>query len=171
MVFMLWTLVGLLRNLHRLRMMGVDRPLRRPCRLFRLRLLLIPVLRLRVSRCPLRSCCNNVCLSTLMKCLMVSLMHSTESGIIVFNVKSGRLHKKGRIEVLMDDGYWPCFSTPKARSTNAQWDYVGEGFLKEIDFGQVWLRLDQAEGEDKDDIAAEWMGDAKAFLSSTLVGF
>lgn len=99
-------------------------------------------------------------------------MHFTlilESGIIVFNVISGHLAKKGRIEVLLDDGYWPCFSTPKSRSTTAEWDYVGEGFLKELDFGQVWLRLDQAEDDDKDDIAAEWVGDAKEFLSWTLV--
>ncbi|KAF5313977.1 hypothetical protein D9611_006774 [Ephemerocybe angulata] len=93
-----------------------------------------------------------------------------QSGIIVFNVKSAQLSKKGKIEVLMDDGYWPCFSTPKSRSKAATWDYVGEGFLKEIDFGQVWLRLDQAEDDDKDDIAAEWVGDAKEFLASTLTG-
>jgi hypothetical protein len=41
--------------------------------------------------------------------------------------------------------------------------------LKELDFGQVWLRLDQAEDDEKDDIAAEWVGDAKEFLSWTLV--
>ncbi|RXW22896.1 hypothetical protein EST38_g2942 [Candolleomyces aberdarensis] len=93
-----------------------------------------------------------------------------QSGIIVFNVISGHLAKKGRIEVLLDDGYWPCFSTPKSRSTTAQWDYVGEGFLKELDFGQVWLRLDQAEDDDKDDIAAEWVGDAREFLQWTLEG-
>ena len=70
----------------------------------------------------------------------------------------------------MDDGYWPCFSTTKARSTNAQWDYVGEGFLKEIDFGRVWLRLNEANEGEKDDIIAEWKGDAKPFLQATLAG-
>lgn len=99
----------------------------------------------------------------------ISYISSTESGVIVFNVISGKLSKKGRIEVLTDDGYWPCFTTPKARSTTAEWDYVGEGFLKEIDFAQVWLRLDQAEDEDKDDIAAEFREDAKQFLRSALV--
>lgn len=92
-----------------------------------------------------------------------------ESGIIVFNVISGSLAKKARLEVLLDDGYWPCFSTVRARSTNAQWEYVGEGFLKELDFGQVWLRLNEADEGDKDDVIAEWKGDAKAFLQSTLV--
>ena len=69
----------------------------------------------------------------------------------------------------MDDGYWPAFSTLKAQSTTANWQHVGEGFVKELDFGRVWLRLNgNAEG-DKDDIIAEWKGDSKAFLESTLV--
>ncbi|KAJ7275417.1 C2 domain-containing protein [Mycena haematopus] len=93
-----------------------------------------------------------------------------QSGVIVFNVVSGNLAKKGRIEVLLDDGYWPCFSTIKARSSNAQWETVGEGFIKELDFGRVWLRLNAAEEGEKDDIIAEWKGDSKAFLKSTLTG-
>lgn len=94
----------------------------------------------------------------------------TESGIIVFNVISGTLAKKARLEVLLDDGYWPCFTTIKARSTDARWEYVGEGFIKEIDFSRVWLRLNEAEEGNKDDIIAEWKGDAKPFLQSALVG-
>ncbi len=94
-----------------------------------------------------------------------------ESGIIIFNVVSGQLSKKARVEVLLDDGYWPCFSTNRARSTKAQWDYVGEGFLKELDFGQVWLRLNEADEGDKDDVIAEWRGDAKDFLKATMVKF
>ena len=94
-----------------------------------------------------------------------------ESGIIIFNILSGKLQKKARLEVLLDDGYWPAFSTSKARSTHAQWQHVGEGFMKELDFGRVWLRLnDNAEG-DKDDVIAEWKGDAKKFLQATLVGW
>lgn len=89
----------------------------------------------------------------------------------MFNVVSGNLSKKGRLEVLLDDGYWPCFSTTKARSNNAQWETVGEGFIKELDFGRVWLRLNAADEGEKDDIIAEWKGDSKAFLKSTLVRF
>jgi Ca2+-dependent lipid-binding protein len=94
-----------------------------------------------------------------------------ESGIIVFRIISGRLSKKGRLEVLLDDGYWPCMSTVKARQCKAQWDYVGEGFMKEIDFGLVWLRLNQAPEGDKDDIVAEWKGEVKPFLHASLVSF
>ena len=93
-----------------------------------------------------------------------------EAGIVIFNVISGHLHKKGRLEVLLDDAYWPAFSTVRARSTNANWQYIGEGVVKELDFSRVWLRLNEADEGDKDDIIAEWKGDAKAFLEKTLVG-
>ncbi|KAG2350711.1 tricalbin [Suillus weaverae] len=91
-----------------------------------------------------------------------------QSGIIIFNAIGGHLHKKARLDVLLDDAYWPAFSTLKSRGTNAQWAHVGEGFLKELDFGRVWLRLNESGDFDKDDVIAEWKGDAKAFLDATL---
>ena len=93
----------------------------------------------------------------------------TESGIIIFHAKSGELSKKGRLEVLLDDGYWPIFSTTRAHGRHVAWQHVGEGFLKEIDFGRVWLRLNEADEGDKDVILGEYKEDAKAFLSRTLV--
>lgn len=89
--------------------------------------------------------------------------------MLICNVLSGRLHKKARLEVLLDDAYWPAFSTIRPRSTTAHWQYIGEGFIKELDFGRVWLRLNQADEGDKDEIIAEWKGDAKPFLQQTLV--
>jgi len=91
-----------------------------------------------------------------------------QSGIIIFSVKSGELSKKARLEVLLDDGYWPAFSTTRAHGHRAAWQHVGEGFLKEIDFGRVWLRLNEADEGDKDIILGEYKDDAKAFLSRTL---
>ena len=96
-------------------------------------------------------------------------IHATESGVIIFNVISGQLHKKGRLEVLLDDAYWPAFSTVRARSAHARWEYIGEGFIKELDFGRVWLRLNVADEGEKDDIIAEYKGDAKKFLDQALV--
>jgi len=93
-----------------------------------------------------------------------------QSGIIVFNVKSGSLTRRARLEVLLDDGYWPCLGTFRARSTKAVWEYVGEGFIREIDFSLVWLRLNEAGEGEKDDIIAEWKGGAKQFLKSTMSG-
>jgi Ca2+-dependent lipid-binding protein len=92
-----------------------------------------------------------------------------ESGIAIFHIISGHLQRKARLEVLLDDGYWPCFSTVKARSTHAQWGYVGEGFIKEIDFSRVWLRLCESDDADKGEVLAEWKGEAKAFLENTTV--
>ncbi|KAL4069403.1 C2 domain-containing protein [Scleroderma citrinum] len=91
-----------------------------------------------------------------------------QSGIILFNVVSGQLHKKARLEVLLDDGYWPAFSTIKAPSIHAQWQHIGEAFVKELDFGRVWLRLNENADGDNDDVIAEWKGGAKAFLEETL---
>lgn len=91
-----------------------------------------------------------------------------QSGIIIFHILSGQLHKKARLEVLLDDGYWPAVSTIKARSTHAQWQHVGETFIKELDFGRVWLRLNENAEGDKDDIIAEWKGNAKYFVDATL---
>lgn len=96
-------------------------------------------------------------------------MTFSESGIIIFNIVSGELRKKARLEVLLDDGYWPAFSTLKARSRHAQWEHIGEAFVKELDFGRVWLRLNENGDGDKEDIVAQWTGDVKALLNSTLV--
>ncbi|KAH9919105.1 tricalbin [Fomitopsis serialis] len=93
-----------------------------------------------------------------------------QSGIIMFNVISGQLHKKARLEVLLDDAYWPAFSTVRPRSSKAHWEYIGEGFVKELDFGRVWLRLNEADEGDKDDVIAEWKGDAKPFLERAMDG-
>ncbi len=93
-----------------------------------------------------------------------------ESGILVCNVRSGQLSQKGRLEVLLDDGYWPAFGTVRARSLNAKWDHVGEGFVKELDFGKVWLRLNENEEGDKDDIISEFQCDTRTFVEKALVG-
>ena len=94
---------------------------------------------------------------------------TTESGVIVFNIREGQLSEKARLEVLLDDGYWPVFSTVRARGSHAQWDHVGEGFIKELDFGRVWLRLNENEEGDKDDIISEFKCEARRFLDQTLV--
>jgi Ca2+-dependent lipid-binding protein len=70
----------------------------------------------------------------------------------------------------MDGGYWPVFATSKARTTTAVWDSVGEGFLKELDFGRVCLRLNEREDGEKEDIIAEYKSDARTFLQKALDG-
>ena len=101
--------------------------------------------------------------------MYLSLTLLLESGIIVFHVISGELAKKARLEVLLDDGYWPVFTTAKTPGRRAGWRHVGEGFLKELDFGRVWFRLNESDDLDKEDVFAEWKGDAKPFLEQALV--
>jgi len=62
-------------------------------------------------------------------------------------------------------------STVKSRRNDAQWDYVGEGFMKEIDFGLVSLRLNGAAEGERDDLGPEYKENAKTFLQNTLVRF
>ncbi|KAF8525146.1 tricalbin [Hysterangium stoloniferum] len=94
----------------------------------------------------------------------------SQSGIIVFNLISGQLAKKARLEVLLDEGYWPVVVTPKARSTNAKFNMAGEGFVKELDFGHVWLKLNGANDDEKEDVIAEFKMDVKPFLEQCLDG-
>ncbi|KAG8962436.1 hypothetical protein FRC03_004243 [Tulasnella sp. 419] len=72
--------------------------------------------------------------------MSVDELMEQQSGIIILDVKSGTLAKKARLEVLLDDSYWPAFSTEKSRSTNAKWDQVGEGFIKELDFSRSQVK-------------------------------
>ncbi|KAG8744411.1 hypothetical protein FRC10_010189 [Ceratobasidium sp. 414] len=93
-----------------------------------------------------------------------------QSGILVFNIIDGQIAKKAKLEVLLDDGYWPVFTTERARSIQAHWEQVGEGFIKELDFGRVWLRLNENDEDEKESILAEYKIDAKAFLEQSLAG-
>ncbi|KAL1412655.1 Tricalbin-2 [Vanrija albida] len=91
-----------------------------------------------------------------------------QSGIIVFQIISGRLARKGALEIMLDDGYWPVYTSDKARSTHATWDQVGEGFVRELDFGRVWLRINANDLDSKEDIVGELTMDTKEFLETAL---
>ncbi|WWD20758.1 hypothetical protein CI109_105235 [Kwoniella shandongensis] len=93
---------------------------------------------------------------------------SNQSGLLVFQVISGQLSRKGSLEVMFDDGYWPAFTSGKARSTHPTWDQVGEGFIRELDFSRVWLRINAADENDKEDIVAEFKCDTKDFLEQCI---
>jgi Ca2+-dependent lipid-binding protein len=50
-----------------------------------------------------------------------------ESGVLILQVISGQLAKKGSLEVTFDDSYWPCFTSARTRSTHQNWDEVSLG--------------------------------------------
>lgn len=93
---------------------------------------------------------------------------SSQSGILVFQVISGQLAKKGFLEVLIDDNYFPSYTSERARSANNRWDQVGEGFVRELDFGRVQLRINANDDMDKEDIVAQTEMDTREFLERTL---
>ncbi|SJX65421.1 related to TCB3-protein localized to membranes, bud-enriched [Sporisorium reilianum f. sp. reilianum] len=92
-----------------------------------------------------------------------------QSGIFVFNILQGSLpqHKKNaRLEVLFDDGYWPAYTTEKARTSHHTWDEVGESVVKELDWSKFLLKLRTGDGDD--DVFAEFAGNTKDVLEKAL---
>ena len=92
-----------------------------------------------------------------------------QSGIIVFNILQGSLphnKKNARLEVLFDDGYWPAYTTEKARSAHHTWDEVGESVVKELDWSKFLLKLRTGDGDD--DVFAEFAGNTKDVLEKAL---
>ena len=88
------------------------------------------------------------------------------AGVLVFQIISGQLAKRGAVEVMMDDGYWPSFTSTKARSTSATWDQIGEGFVRELEFSKIWLRVNA--DPDGEEPVAEFRCDTKDFLEQCL---
>nr|ODN95971.1 transmembrane protein [Cryptococcus depauperatus CBS 7855] len=93
---------------------------------------------------------------------------SHQSGVLVFQVISGQLARRGSLEVMIDDGYWPAFTSGKARSTHPTWDQVGEGFIRELDFSRTWLRINAADENSKEDVVAEFKCETKDFLEQCI---
>ena len=93
---------------------------------------------------------------------------STQAGVLVFQVISGHLARKGALEVMFDDGYWPSFTSTRARSSHQTWDQIGEGFVRELDFSRIWLRINADEDAGDEDIVAEFKCDTKDFLEQCL---
>ncbi|BGO92542.1 hypothetical protein NBRC10512_000461 [Rhodotorula toruloides] len=93
----------------------------------------------------------------------------TQTGVLAFQVISGNLSRKGaRLEVLMDGGYWPCFSTERSRSAHNTWDEIGEVLIRELDFSTITLALNDAEKDTREDILAKVQIDMNDFLENTL---
>ncbi|WWC92373.1 uncharacterized protein L201_007330 [Kwoniella dendrophila CBS 6074] len=93
---------------------------------------------------------------------------SSSSGVLVFQVISGQLAKKGSLEVMFDDGYWPSFTSGKARSHHPTWDQVGEGFIRELDMSRTWLSINASDENDDEDIVAEFKCNTIEFLEQCI---
>jgi Ca2+-dependent lipid-binding protein len=87
----------------------------------------------------------------------------------VIQVIAGRLSRRGRLEVLIDESSWPAFSTAKARSHRQTWDQIGEVFVRELDFSRITLRLHENDENEKEDVYAQVQVDTRNLLESAIV--
>ncbi|BEI84326.1 hypothetical protein CcaverHIS002_0409300 [Cutaneotrichosporon cavernicola] len=95
-------------------------------------------------------------------------LFQSQSGVLAFQVIEGTLARKGAVEVLFDDGYWPVYASERARSAHQRWDQIGEGFVRELDFGRIWLRINANDDDDHEDIVAEVQMGTREFLDQAL---
>ncbi len=94
---------------------------------------------------------------------------NAESGILVVQVLSGQLSKRGRLELLLDENFWPAFVTAKARSHKQTWDSVHEAFVRELDLSRATLRLNEDDNGEHDDIIAGYACGTRELLEACLV--
>lgn len=91
------------------------------------------------------------------------------SGLLVFQIVSGELSRKGRIEVSLNSGYWPDFSTEVSRSTHAVFDQIGEAFVREKEMATIAIKLNTAEKDSREEIIASYTVELVDFLDTCLV--
>jgi Ca2+-dependent lipid-binding protein len=94
----------------------------------------------------------------------------TESGVLVLQVIAGMMPKKGRFEVLVDENATPSFQTEKARGHKNTWDQIGELVIRELDFSQLTLRMNENDPDEKPDIYAELRVLTRNLLEAAWVG-
>ena len=93
------------------------------------------------------------------------------SGVVIFKIIEGELaHKDCYLEVLFDDYAFPSYVSLKARSRHQRWDEVGDGFVRELEFSRITLRLKtrQEKTHDEADVIATLTGDTLDVLRTTL---
>lgn len=99
------------------------------------------------------------------------LLTGTEAGVLVFQLIDGELPRKGRVELYVDDAVYPAFISTKSRSHKQTWDEIGEGFVREMEYSRLNLRITSGdEGiRDRDDVMAEFACDTRELLDSCIV--
>jgi len=95
------------------------------------------------------------------------------SGVLIFKIIEAQLaHKDCFVEVLFDDYAFPSYVSTKARSRHQKWDEIGDGFVRELEFSRITLRLrsrvDQQSKVDESDIIASLSGDTLDVLKTSL---
>lgn len=95
-----------------------------------------------------------------------------EHGILVVRVFAGKVSHKGRLEVLLDENYWPAYSTDRTHGHNlAEWNQTAECFIRELSFSQITFRMNRADETEKDEIDSEVQFSTKDLVDMSLVRF
>jgi Ca2+-dependent lipid-binding protein len=78
-----------------------------------------------------------------------------DSGFLIFDLLEGQVQHSGcYLQILFDDYASPAYVTQKARSKHAKWNETGEGFVRELQASNIFLRLNKEEHGDADEILA-----------------
>lgn len=96
--------------------------------------------------------------------------HAPEHGILVIRVFAGKVAHKGRLEVLLDENYWPVYSTDRTHGHNlGEWNQTAECFIRELSFSQISIRMNRADETDRDEIDSEVQFSTKDLVDMSLV--
>ena len=100
--------------------------------------------------------------------------HTTESGLIVFNIIEGTFAQTNvQLELIMDDQAFPSYVTSKARQRTHQFNETGDAFVRELDMSRITLRLaekaaNDQNGEESEDSIAKLQGQTLPTLQRCL---
>jgi len=92
------------------------------------------------------------------------------SSLVTFDLASGQLARKGRVQILLEDPSWSALCAATARTDSATPEQFGEGSLQELEFERLWIKFD-GQGNDFPEILADFKCQAKQFLENALVSF
>lgn len=100
-----------------------------------------------------------------------------QSGFLVFDIIEGSMAHSGcYLQVYLDDYLYPAYTSAKARSKHTTWNESGDAFVRELDFSQIRLRIQESHAGHEDD---ENLGEAaeatlnllrRAFHTPTTIG-
>lgn len=65
----------------------------------------------------------------------------SQAGILIFQIVSGSLSRRARVEISINQGYWPAYTTEMARSNHANFDEIGEAFIGEQEVATISIKL------------------------------
>ena len=78
-----------------------------------------------------------------------------DSGFLIFDIIEGNVNHVGcYLQILFDDYAHPAYVTQKARSKHVKWAETGEGFVRELQASNIFMRLNKEELGDADDVVA-----------------